>query len=131
MQHRGQRADLSQTAGQHVLAHRQARHQVVVLEDHGHMAREFAPRVLLHQVHATDLQRAAVGPVQAVHAAQQRGLACARQAQHHQEFAGTHIHVDAVQHMVVAIALAQIADVDHFIVPRSSLSSLAVSRTTS
>ena len=134
LQHRGQGAGLAQAPGQHVLAHRQARHQVVVLEDHGHVASQLAPAVpaaAQHQVHAAHLQRAAVGAGQAVHAAQQRGLAGPRQAQHDDELAGLHIQVDAMQHMVAAIALAQLADADHFMLPRSSLRALAVWRTTS
>ena len=42
LQHRSQRAHLAQASGQHVLAHRQARHQVVMLEHHGHMAGQLA-----------------------------------------------------------------------------------------
>ncbi|MPN49191.1 hypothetical protein SDC9_196806 [bioreactor metagenome] len=102
-----------------------------MLEDHGHIAGQLAARVPAHQVDTAHLQLAAVGLVQPVHAAQQGGLARARQAQHDHELAGLHIHVNAMQHMVAAIAFAQIADADHFIFPRSRFSALAVWRTTS
>ena len=102
-----------------------------MLKNHGHMAGQIAARMLLHQVDAADLQRAAVGLIQPIHAAQQGGLARTGQAQHDHKLTGFHIHVYAVQHMVGAIAFAQIADGDHFIFPRSRFSALAVWRTTS
>ena len=131
LQHRCQRAHLPQPPGQNILAYRQALHQVVVLKHHGHMAGQLAARMFLHQVDAAHLQLAAVRLVQAIHAAQQSGFACAGQAQHHHKLTRLHIHVDAMQHMVAAIALAQIADGDHFIFPRSRFRALAVLRTTS
>ena len=102
-----------------------------MLEHHGHMARQFTAGMLLHQIDSAHLQRAAVGLIQAIHAAQQRGLASAGQAQHHHKLTRLHIHIDAMQHMVAAIAFAQIADGDHFIFPRSRFKALAVWRTTS
>ena len=123
---RGQRTHLAQAPRQHVLAHRQALHQVVVLKNHGHMAGQIAARMLLHQVDTAHLQRAAVGLIQPIHAAQQGGLSRTGQAQHHHKLTGFHIHVDAMQHMVAAIAFAQIADGDHFIFPRSRFNALAV-----
>ncbi|MPN50634.1 hypothetical protein SDC9_198266 [bioreactor metagenome] len=128
---RRQRAQLPKPAGQHVLAHRQAGHQVMVLEHHRRLLRQIAARVRAAQIDAAHRERAAVGLDQPVHAAQKRGLARARQAQHHHKLARAHVEVDAVQHMIAAISLLELTDADHFMLPRSSLSTLAVWRTTS
>ena len=87
--------------------------------------------MLAHEVDTADLQLATVGLVQPVDAAQQGGLSRTRQTQHDHELARFHIHVYAMQHMVAAIAFAQVADGDHFIFPRSRFRVLAVARTTS
>ena len=52
------------------------------------------------------------GLLEPVHAAQQRGLARARRADHADDLAGVHHEVDALQHLVVAEGLAQAAHLD-------------------
>jgi hypothetical protein len=131
VQHRGQRRHRAQPAGEHVLQRAQARHHVVVLEDHGHALAQGARVGAVHRVHAVDLELAAVGHGQAVHAAQQGRLAGARLAEHHHELARRRIEVHTAQHGVVAVRLVSCPDADHFMLRRSSLSTLAVSRTTS
>jgi hypothetical protein len=129
--HRRERRHRAQAPGEHVLQRGEARHHVVVLEDHGHALAQGARVGALHRVHAVDVQLAAVGHREAVHAAQQGRLAGARLAEHHHELARRRIEVHAAQHGVVAVALGELPDADHFMLRRSSLSTLAVSRTTS
>jgi hypothetical protein len=132
LQPREQRRHGAQAAGEHVLADRQPRHHVVVLEDHRHLA-PHAPQAGAARLdaRAVDMDLALGGRAQAVDAAQQGGLAGARRAQHDQEFAGRHVEVDAAKGLEIAIALGQASDLDHFMPLRSSFSTRAVSRMTS
>ncbi|MNX85618.1 hypothetical protein D3C86_1174620 [compost metagenome] len=131
LQYRRQGCDRAQAAGQYILEHRQPRHHIVVLENHRHMAAQLALVAAAHGVDTGDLQNTGIGLGQAIHAAQQGGLARARLPQHHHEFTGANLQVDAAQYRVVAVALGQLPDVDHFMLRRSRWSTLPVSRTTS
>ncbi|MOA43289.1 hypothetical protein D3C78_1654280 [compost metagenome] len=102
-----------------------------MLEDHRHVAPHPAQAGAVaarhFAIHA-DLASRRLGQV--VDAAQQGGLARSRGAQDHDELALGHAQTDVVQRHEVAVALGEVADLDHFIFLRSRLSSLAVSRMT-
>ncbi|MNS73005.1 hypothetical protein D3C72_1064310 [compost metagenome] len=102
----------------------------MVLEDHGHLAPQRPGVTVGHGVDAGHRHVARIRVHQAVHAPQQRGLAGAGLAEYHQKLAGARLQIHAAQHFVRAVALGQAAQLDHFMLRRSSFSTLAVSRTT-
>ena len=93
-----------------VLQHVHVGEEVELLKDHadaGAVARQVEARRA--DGLAAVLDRAAVGRFEAVHAAQQRGLAGAAGADDAHDLAGAHVEVDVAQHAVVAEGLAQVA----------------------
>jgi hypothetical protein len=90
------------------------REQVEALEDHAHVLAQFAHgrRVVVQQRLAVHRQAAALEHLQPVDAAQQRALARAALADDGDHFTTLHLQVDALEHLVGAIGLAQGGDLD-------------------
>ncbi len=105
--------DLQQAEGD-VLPHRQAVEQRRSLEQHAellHHLLALAPRQARHLL-AVDLDRARIGLEDAEDALEQHRLAGARAADHHHRFGLADLEIEAVQHVLRAEALVQVADPD-------------------
>ena len=105
-----------QTGRQHdVLAHGEVREQVEALKNHAHVLaqRAHGGSVFVQQGFAVDRELTALELFQPVDAAQERALARTAFADDGDDFAGCHFQVNALEHLVTAIGLAQAANVNN------------------
>ena len=119
-----------------VLEHRAMREQVPGLEHEADAAADRQQCAVAGAVRgsrgagrhlvAVDADRAGVGALEPVHAAEERGLAAARGSGERDDLTGADLERDAVEHDVRAKALAQAGDLDH--APPSRRSSRRASR---
>jgi hypothetical protein len=93
---------------------REVREQVEALEDHAHALAQLAHghRAVVQQLLAVDGERAVLEHLQPVDAAQQRALARAALADDGDHLAALHVQVDALEHLVGAVRLAQRRDLN-------------------
>ena len=113
---------VAQTPLQHVLDGRGAMHEVVVLEHHGDATAARAQRAAVHPRHvvAVEDHRPFRGVDEAVHAAQERGLARARRADDADELAPAHLEAHAVERPRAAVvAFRQPAQLKQHVAPCS------------
>ena len=104
-----------------VVDHAHVVEQIEVLEDHADL---FAHLVDVHlrvvQVMPVDHDPAAGGVFQSVKAAQQRGLACAGGTDDADHLTTVHGQIHSFDDFDIAVALAEIRDLDHHIVGAGS-----------
>ena len=114
----------------HVLAGRQMRKQVELLEHHADVAAQLAHiRLAVADLHAVDHDRTGLVGLEPVDAAQQRALARPRPADDGDDVAAPDIGRDALQHLVGAKALANLRDLNERLRHRSSLRGIWRTRT--
>ena len=94
-----------------VFQHRQVREQVELLEDHAHLLAHLVQvHIGIGGVEAADHDGAAIWLLQQVHAAQQGGLSRAGRTDQADHLARSNIQVNALEHFVAAVGLAQSGD---------------------
>src|SRR5690606_22756146 len=102
----------------HVLGHRQPGEQRVLLEHHAAM------RIDVAHLAPVDDDAPGAGPLEAGNQVEQRRLAAARCAQHHQELAARNLQIDAVQRLEGSEGLGNALDGDHGVIHRDHASTL-------
>ena len=96
-----------------VLAHAVVREEVELLEDHAHVLANLVDVCLgARDGLAVDEDLAGGGLLEAVDAAQERGLAGAGRSDHADDLAGVDVDVDAAQDVVLTEVLGETLDVD-------------------
>ena len=102
-----------QRAQQQVIEHAHVAEQVVALEHHADPLAHLAPvGARGEQFLAVETQAAALGLLQPVEAAQQGAFTAAAGAEDHHHFAGPHLQVDILEHLVLAEEFVETLEFD-------------------
>ncbi|MNF83398.1 hypothetical protein D3C84_657220 [compost metagenome] len=100
-------------AEQQVVEHAHVREQVIALEYHADLLAHFAPvGAFVQKLTAGKCQAAAVRDFQPVEATQQGTFTAAAGAEDDDHFAGFHVQVDAIEHLLLAEKLVETLELD-------------------